>query len=55
MWGGHTGPGGKTIIPPAAHAKLSFRLVADQEPADVAAAFREYVAGRTPAGHRPPR
>jgi acetylornithine deacetylase/succinyl-diaminopimelate desuccinylase-like protein len=50
MWGGHTGPGGKTIIPKAAHAKLSFRLVADQDPADVGAAFREYVAARTPDG-----
>jgi acetylornithine deacetylase/succinyl-diaminopimelate desuccinylase-like protein len=50
MWGGHTGPGNKTIIPSQAHAKLSFRLVANQEPADVAAALREYVAHRTPAG-----
>jgi acetylornithine deacetylase/succinyl-diaminopimelate desuccinylase-like protein len=50
MWGGHTGPGNKTIIPRAAHAKISFRLVADQDPADVAAAFREYVAAWTPAG-----
>ena len=50
MWGGHTGPGGKTIIPSQAHAKLSFRLVAKQEPADVAAALREYVAQRTPPG-----
>jgi acetylornithine deacetylase/succinyl-diaminopimelate desuccinylase-like protein len=50
MWGGHTGPGGKTIIPSEAHAKLSFRLVANQEPADVAAALREYVAQRTPPG-----
>jgi acetylornithine deacetylase/succinyl-diaminopimelate desuccinylase-like protein len=50
MWGGHTGPGGKTIIPSQAHAKLSFRLVADQDPADVAAAVREYVAQRTPPG-----
>ncbi len=50
MWGGHTGPGGKTIIPQAAHAKVSFRLVADQDPADVGAAFREYVAARTPDG-----
>ncbi len=50
MWGGHTGPGSKTIIPKAAHAKISFRLVADQDPADVAEAFREYVAARTPDG-----
>ena len=50
MWGGHTGPGSKTIIPRAAHAKISFRLVADQDPADVAAAFGEYVAASTPDG-----
>jgi acetylornithine deacetylase/succinyl-diaminopimelate desuccinylase-like protein len=50
MWGGHTGPGGKTIIPSQAHAKLSFRLVANQEPGDVATALREYVAQRTPPG-----
>jgi acetylornithine deacetylase/succinyl-diaminopimelate desuccinylase-like protein len=50
MWGGHTGPGGKTIVPREAHAKLSFRLVAHQEPADVIAALREYVAANTPAG-----
>jgi acetylornithine deacetylase/succinyl-diaminopimelate desuccinylase-like protein len=50
MWGGYTGPGGKTIIPSQAHAKLSFRLVANQEPAEVAAALREYVAQRTPPG-----
>jgi acetylornithine deacetylase/succinyl-diaminopimelate desuccinylase-like protein len=50
MWGGHTGPGGKTIIPSQAHAKISFRLVANQDPGDVAAALREYVAQRTPPG-----
>jgi len=50
MWGGHIGPGGKTIIPRAAHAKISFRLVADQDPGDVVQAFREYVAAHTPDG-----
>ncbi len=50
MWGGHTGPGAKTIVPSQAHAKVSFRLVADQEPADIAVALREYVAARTPPG-----
>jgi acetylornithine deacetylase/succinyl-diaminopimelate desuccinylase-like protein len=50
MWGGHTGPGGKTIVPSQAHAKVSFRLVANQEPADIAVALREYVATHTPPG-----
>jgi acetylornithine deacetylase/succinyl-diaminopimelate desuccinylase-like protein len=50
MWGGHTGPGGKTIVPARAHAKLSFRLVANQEPADVIAGLRQYVAEHTPPG-----
>jgi acetylornithine deacetylase/succinyl-diaminopimelate desuccinylase-like protein len=50
MWGGHTGPGGKTIVPARAHAKLSFRLVASQEPADVIAGLQSYVADHTPPG-----
>ena len=50
MWGGHTGPGGKTIIPRSAHAKLSFRLVAGQEPIKVQEALQGWVAARTPAG-----
>ena len=50
MWGGHTGPGGKTIVPREAHAKLSFRLVARQEPAEVAGMLREFIAQRKPAG-----
>ncbi len=50
MWGGHTGPGGKTIVPAQAHAKLSFRLVANQEPADVIGGLRQYVRERAPAG-----
>jgi len=50
LWGGHTGPGGKTIIPKAAHAKLSFRLVADQEPAKVIESLRRYVTSNVPDG-----
>jgi acetylornithine deacetylase/succinyl-diaminopimelate desuccinylase-like protein len=50
MWGGHTGPGGKTIIPREAHAKLSFRLVAHQDPADVPGMLREFAEQRKPAG-----
>ncbi|HTZ94186.1 MAG TPA: M20/M25/M40 family metallo-hydrolase [Streptosporangiaceae bacterium] len=50
MWGGHTGAGGKTIVPARAYAKLSFRLVANQEPASVIAGLRQYVAEHTPPG-----
>jgi acetylornithine deacetylase/succinyl-diaminopimelate desuccinylase-like protein len=50
FWGGHTGPGGKTIVPAQAHAKLSFRLVANQEPADVITGLRQYVRDHTPPG-----
>ncbi|MGH3278471.1 MAG: dipeptidase [Trebonia sp.] len=50
LWGGHTGPGGKTVIPKAAHAKLSFRLVADQEPAKVVRSLEKYLKSNTPNG-----
>ena len=52
IWGGYTGPGQKTIVPAEAHAKVSFRLVADQRPEEVEAAFRAWVADRLPAGLR---
>jgi acetylornithine deacetylase/succinyl-diaminopimelate desuccinylase-like protein len=52
MWGGHTGPGGKTIVPREAHAKISFRLVAGQDPAKVQQAFRAWVEQHTPHGVR---
>jgi len=41
--GGYTGPGVKTSIPPRAEAKVSMRLVPDQEPAKVFSLFRKYV------------
>jgi acetylornithine deacetylase/succinyl-diaminopimelate desuccinylase-like protein len=50
VWGGYTGPGHKTIVPTDAHAKLSFRLVADQDPADVRASMDAYVAAAVPPG-----
>ena len=43
MWGGYTGPGGKTIIPSEAHVKLSFRLVAAQSPSEVQPAFEKWL------------
>lgn len=50
IWGGHTGHGSKTIVPSHAHAKLSFRLVAGQEPGQVRKAFESWLAARIPAG-----
>lgn len=41
--GGYTGPGGKTVLPSTVHCKLSMRLVPNQDPQKIAAAFREYV------------
>jgi acetylornithine deacetylase/succinyl-diaminopimelate desuccinylase-like protein len=50
FWGGYTGPGHKTIVPSDAHVKLSFRLVAYQDPAKVQDAVRRFVELNTPPG-----
>ncbi|HEU0168645.1 MAG TPA: dipeptidase [Chloroflexota bacterium] len=52
LWGGFQGEGSKTIIPAVAHAKVSCRLVPDQDPDRVAALFTEYVRAIAPAGVR---
>ncbi|MGH3980088.1 MAG: M20/M25/M40 family metallo-hydrolase [Pseudonocardiaceae bacterium] len=48
--GGYAGPGHKTIVPAEAMAKVSFRLVPDQQPVPVQRAFAEFVAAHTPDG-----
>ncbi|MFD5771487.1 dipeptidase [Streptomyces sp. NPDC127049] len=50
--GGYQGPGGKTIVPASAHLKLSFRLVAGQDPHRIETLVREWLAGLVPAGIR---
>ncbi len=35
MWGGYVEPGAKTVLPGKAHAKISMRLVPDQDPAEI--------------------
>ncbi|MBP2148278.1 M20/M25/M40 family metallo-hydrolase [Xanthobacter flavus] len=52
IFGGYTGAGTKTIIPARATAKISFRLVADQDPAKLRAGFETFVAARVPADCR---
>jgi acetylornithine deacetylase/succinyl-diaminopimelate desuccinylase-like protein len=46
--GGYTGPGGKTVLPSTVHCKLSMRLVPDQDPQHIAAAFHQYVQAIAP-------
>ena len=50
MWGGYTGEGTKTIIPSEAHAKVTFRLVADQDPQAIQQMIVDYVREHVPAG-----
>jgi acetylornithine deacetylase/succinyl-diaminopimelate desuccinylase-like protein len=47
--GGYTGEGAKTVIPGQASAKVSFRLVGEQDPAKIRDAFRAFVRERLPS------
>ena len=47
--GGYTGEGFKTVIAAEASAKVSFRLVGNQDPAKVRESFRAYVRSKIPA------
>jgi acetylornithine deacetylase/succinyl-diaminopimelate desuccinylase-like protein len=49
MIGGYTGEGAKTVIPGEASAKVSFRLVGEQNPEKIRDAFRAFVRSRLPA------
>ncbi|MER2600464.1 MAG: dipeptidase [Caldilineales bacterium] len=48
MPGGFTGEGKKTVIPARAAAKVSMRLVPNQEPQEIAALFEQYIHTLTP-------
>ena len=47
--GGHTGKGVKGVVPAKAIAKLSFRLVPDQDPEKIARLFREHIPRISPS------
>ncbi|WP_442953854.1 M20/M25/M40 family metallo-hydrolase [Pararhizobium sp.] len=48
IWGGYTGEGFKTVIAAEASAKVSFRLVGQQNPDKIRKAFRAYVESKLP-------
>ncbi len=48
VWGGYTGAGFKTVLPSEAHAKVSFRLVGQQDPFKLREAFRDHVRAQLP-------
>ncbi len=48
--GGFTGAGAKTVIPATATAKVSMRMVPDQDPEQMFEAFSAWVAANTPQG-----
>ena len=50
IWGGFTGEGTKTILPSKAFAKISMRLVPDQNAEKIAKLFEEHFISIAPAG-----
>lgn len=50
IWGGYQEEGIKTVIPSEAHAKISCRLVLDQEPEDIIRIITTHIEKHTPSG-----
>ncbi|MCP4417328.1 MAG: dipeptidase [Chloroflexi bacterium] len=50
--GGYTGAGGKTVLPSKVHAKLSMRLVPDQDPNKISHLLQTYIAQLVPPSVR---
>jgi acetylornithine deacetylase/succinyl-diaminopimelate desuccinylase-like protein len=52
MWGGYQGPGGKTIVPSEARAKITCRIVPDQDPDEVVRLVVRHLERHVPPGAR---
>lgn len=49
IWGGYTGEGAKTVLPSKAYAKISMRLVPNQDHKEIAKLFEEHFKSIAPA------
>ncbi len=52
IWGGYTGEGSKTVLPSKAFAKVSCRLVANQDHEKISRLFADYMQSLAPSGVR---
>ena len=52
IWGGYTGEGAKTVIASKAYAKISMRLVPDQDPDEITSLFQTHFEKLAPASVR---
>ena len=52
IWGGYTGEGSKTVLPSKAFAKVSCRLVANQDHETISRSFADYMQSVAPTGVR---
>lgn len=50
IWGGYIGEGAKTVIASKAYAKISMRLVPDQDPNEITALFKNHFESIAPKG-----
>ena len=50
IWGGFQGEGVKTVLPNKAHAKITCRLVADQDPEHINSLIETHIRKNTPPG-----
>ncbi len=52
IWGGYQGEGTKTVLPANAHAKITCRLVSNQDPEKIYLLLKKHIQENTPPGVR---
>ncbi len=52
MWGGYTGDGSKTVLPSKANAKITCRLVGQQDPDKILQSLKDYFEANVPSDYK---